>query len=95
MDRKLKEGDVIKSNKLPSNDKYIVIKTCKEGGGIAQGGDRYSDGHSVYIRLINEYTNEIQFYQSGSFCNSIYPEDIKLLAQNVLFKIEINDNNKT
>lgn len=49
--------------------KYVVTKTCMDGGGTSHDGG-YPDGHHVYAKKLigNKTTNfEISFYQSGHF----------------------------
>ena len=51
--------------------KYVVVKTCFEGGGTGHGvGDVYPDGHHVFAeKIVDELDHKItvDFYQSGCF----------------------------
>ena len=58
--------------------KYIVTKTCMEGGGPSYDGG-YPDGHHVYCVSADNEDRKIDFYQSGSFTAMI--KDIKPIGK--------------
>lgn len=48
--------------------RYVVYKTAMEGGGTGMGPhDVYPDGHHVYCEKLDDPSQKIDFYQSGSF----------------------------
>ena len=57
--------------------KYIVTKTCMDGGGVAMGHDVYPDGYRVWCENAGNHHIRVNFYQTGCFTAVISPKDIQ------------------
>lgn len=63
---------------IPKGETFVVKRTAFEGGGTAHGPhDVYPDGHHVWARP-EDGGDEIDFYQSGCFTNTVPPEKVRL-----------------
>ena len=48
--------------------RYVVYKTAHDGGGTGMGPhDVYPNGHHVFCEKLEDQSQKIDFYQSGSF----------------------------
>ena len=57
--------------------KYIVTKTCMDGGGVVMGHDIYPNGHHVWCENSDYPRIKVNFYQSGCFTAVISPKNIQ------------------
>jgi hypothetical protein len=94
MERKLKIGDIVKSERFPNSDKeYIVCFTCKDGGGTGHGPhDVYPDGHKAVMYEKDNPSKQFYIYQTGSFIKSIkiLPKEIILIDHSETVLIDHN-----